>query len=103
MIADSKDKLSATFTDSEVTIAHDMANQLEKCKPWKNHLDETAIKLFRKAVNTGDSELSRSIIEAGSKKDTAAPWCLDPFKTVAVQVCRQFPSIIKDNLHLIFD
>jgi len=57
-----------------VTIEHEMACQLESCKPWEDYLDKISIKLFRKALNKGDSELARSVVDAGSK-DTATPWC----------------------------
>lgn len=83
MMKGSQDEVVFTFTDSEVTIAPDWARQLDKCKPWQDHLDETAIQLFRNALNNKDSELARSVIDASSKKDTATPWCLDLFKTVA--------------------
>lgn len=93
----SRDEIVTKFTNEEVTLASDMAKQLDGCKPWDNHLELSTLKLLKTALSKKDPDLARNVIDSGVK-ETAAPWCIDALKMACVFVCTKAPTIIKESL-----
>ena len=88
-----KDELKETFTNNEISIAHDTAKRLEPCHPWTDHLPPDGIQSVQKALNAGKGEVARAAIEV-SKKPGANKECIEALLTAVIMCASGAPDIL---------
>lgn len=95
----SRDEVMCSFSDSEIARLKDIADSLDRCKPWKNHLKRDAVNEINKALKQPKDKLykARSAIVEQATED-ANPHCINSLKLPIIEVCEKCSCFIREAL-----
>ena len=97
-IADgSKEAIRDRFSNAEILMHADERDTLLDCMPLSDHISQEGFNKMQKAIKNHDYEGARNAVLSYTL-ETAAPWCIDSLKRVAVLLSTTCPALLRDAL-----
>jgi hypothetical protein len=97
VFAGSVDETVRTFSNRDVSLAHDLVRNLVECEPWSDHITPTGVSALERAIKKRDALRARSIVDIMQTED-ASSYCIDVLKSAAVMAAAGAPDILLEAL-----
>jgi len=89
---------TSSFSDSQVTHAHDLAGILDGCKPLTDDITRSGKNVTCWALKNGKGEHARLLVETATGV-ASRPWCINAIKEACVFCSKCVPYIIFEATH----